>query len=150
MKASIATSLILLFSLASAFGQRATGESQITTLRERSDQFMTHVRDGDFASAFDHARTLPLAISGDGLASLEEKATSQHSGILEVYGEILEVQYIGYNALADFLLRFIYVVRYESGLVWWQLVFYRGSSAWLLSIIRYNADAAALIDITFR
>ena len=150
MKASIATSLILLFSFTSAFGQRATGESEITTLRERSDQFMTHVRDGDFASAFDHARTLPLAISSDRLATLEEKATSQLSGILEVYGEILEVQYIGYNALADFLLRFIYVVRYETHFVWWQLVYYRGASAWQLSGIRYDDDSAALMDITFR
>jgi len=111
---------------------------------------MAHVRDGDFVSAFDHARTLPLAIRDNSLDTLEEKATSQLAGIRDAYGEILEVQYIGYNALADFLLRFIYVVRYETGFVGWQLVYYRGESAWLLSIIRYNADAAALMDITFR
>jgi len=150
MKASIATMLILLFSFTSAFGQRFTEDSEITALRGGSDQFMAHVRDGDFVSAFDHARTLPLAIRDNSLDTLEEKATSQLAGIRDAYGEILEVQYIGYNALADFLLRFIYVVRYETGFVGWQLVYYRGESAWLLSIIRYNADAAALMDITFR
>ena len=147
----IALSIVLcMFCIASLFAQRSIEEETIFELKDRSDRFMSMIFDADYEGAFEYARSFPLAISPERIASLEETVQSQLSGILEIYGKVLQAQYIGYNALSDFLLRFIYVVRFERHFVWWQLVYYRGEFDWQLSSIKYNDDTETLMDITFR
>ncbi len=138
------------FSVASLYPQRSIDEKTVLELKNRSDQFIGKIYETDYQGAFEYARTFPLAISPERIATLEETVQSQLSGILEIYGKILQAQYIGYNALSDFLLRFIYVVRFERHFIWWQLVYYRGEFDWQLSSIKYNDDTDTLMDITFR
>ena len=138
------------FSVASLYPQRSIDEETVLELKNRSDQFIGKIYETDYQGAFEYARTFPLAISPERIATLEETVQSQLSGILEIYGKILQAQYIGYNALSDFLLRFIYVVRFERHFIWWQLVYYRGEFDWQLSSIKYNDDTDTLMDITFR
>ena len=139
-----------MISITSICAQRSTAEETVLELKNRSDQFISRIFETDYTAAFELARSFPLAISIERLTDLEETVKSQLPGILEVYGKILQAQYIGYNALSDFLLRFIYVVRFERHFIWWQLIYYRGEVDWQLSSIKYNDDTDSLMDITFR
>ena len=150
MKRTLLIFGLSVLSVVSLFAQRTIEEDTVRELKNRSDQFIAMIYETDYQGAFEYARSFPLAISSERIASLEETVQSQLSGILEIYGKILQAQYIGYNALSDFLLRFIYVIRFERHFIWWQLVYYRGEFDWQLSSIRYNDDTDTLMDITFR
>ena len=150
MKRTLLIFGLSVLSVVSLFAQRTIEEDTVRELKNRSDQFIAMIYETDYQGAFEHARSFPLAISSERIASLEETVQSQLSGILEIYEKILQAQYIGYNALSDFLLRFIYVIRFERHFIWWQLVYYRGEFDWQLSSIRYNDDTDTLMDITFR
>ena len=150
MKRVPALLCIVVFATCAVFAQRTVDEETIKTLQQRSVAFVGLVYQGDYAEAFDFVRGYPRAISNENLDELEVRAAKQLEEIQNAFGEKLEAQYIGFNALSDFLLRFIYVVRYELHFVWWQIVYYRGAEdTWLCSTISYDIDQDALMNLTF-
>jgi hypothetical protein len=141
---------IFLLATVSASAQRAIGEDTVQELQKRSSAFIALIYQSDYQKAFDFIRGYPSSISTENLDSLQASAAVQLEDIKQIYGEKLEVQYIGYNSLSNFLLRFVYVIRYEWHLVWWQVVYYRGAEdAWLCTSVSYENDYEALFDLTY-
>lgn len=150
MKRVLVFPCLFLVVLVSVSGQRQVGEEVVDGLKNLGGTFVALVNEGSYAKAFELIRNAPRAIGDEQLDTLEESASQQLERVREAYGEILETQYIGYNSLSNFLLRFVYVTRYQRHIVWWQVVFYRGiEDRWLFSSISYEDDVDALMDLTF-
>lgn len=150
MKRMIFALGICLLVTSPAIAQKTIDEETISELQQLSSQFMALVYEGKYQEAFDVIRNTPRAIGDEQLAALQSSAAEQLEQITGVYGAKLEAQYIGFNSLSNFLLRFIYVTRYERHIVWWQIVFYRGADdTWLFSTISYDDDMDALMGLTF-
>ena len=124
--------------------------SAFPELRERSDKFIGLIYEGRYQEAFELIRNLPIAISSENLSSLQDTVETQLDEIVNVYGDKLEVQFLGYNSISNFLVRYIYVIRYAYHFLWWQLVYYKGpEDKWLLSSIAFDDDTKALMDLAF-
>ncbi len=152
MKIRIAIVLLLLIWCVTipVTAQRSIDDEEVAALRTRSDLFISLVYEGSYADAFELVRSYPVAVTRQNLSSLQETVESQLDDIVNVYGAKLEAKYIGFNAVSDFLIRFIYVIRYEKHFLWWQLVYYRGAEdEWLLSSIAFDDDTKELMNQTF-
>ena len=135
--------------ISGAFAQRTVDEKTVSELQIRSNAFIGLIYQGDYQEAFDFIRGYPRAISIEKLDALQASAEVQLEDIKQIYGEKLEAQYIGFHALSDFLLRFVYVVRYEWHIVWWKVVYYRGAEdAWLCSSVSYDDNQDELMDLS--
>ncbi len=150
MKKTTTALLVFTCIVLSAAAQSSLSEETASMLRERSDEFMSYIFDGDYAAAFDFIRSVPTAISDSNIDSLESSASEQLEAVGQHYGDKIGYSYISTDTVSDFLARYRYAVRYEHHLIWWQIVYYRGmqegEEAWFIDNISYDDDIQALLD----
>jgi hypothetical protein len=146
MKRKALTILFLL--IAGAAFTQSVDPATMTSLEDLSRSFLELVYAGSYQEAFDLVRSSPVAIAAEQLDALQATAAEQLEAVQEVYGAKLGLSTVGRRAVSDFLVQYVYVIRYEWHFVSWQIIFYRGvGDRWLFSSISYDDKVEGLLEL---
>lgn len=108
-----------------------------------SDYFMSQIATGEVASAY----SLIAAYLGVDAASFEErgkKAEMSLSQLNSTLGKPLSFALLDKQAVGDHFYKTIYLLKYESAALVWELNFYQPQEGWKLVDINFNTDINAL------
>ncbi len=114
-----------------------------TKVDKVSDYFMTQIVNGEVSAAF----SLISAYLGVDQAAFEErgkKAELSLSQLSKTLGKPLAHALLEKQAVGDHFYKVIYLLKYESAALVWELNYYQPQQGWKLVDINFNTDINAL------
>jgi hypothetical protein len=108
-----------------------------------SDYFMSQIATGDVNGAF----SLIAAYLGVDPAGFEERGKKADTSLAQLnkkLGKPLSYALLEKQAVGDHFYKTIYLLKYESAALVWELNYYQPQQGWKLVDISYNADINAL------
>ena len=121
--------VILVAGALSAWGQKVDTVDDVKVV---TSAFLDFAVSGEFNQAFDYIGARPTGISEDDMADLEVQVIQQLTAIEDLYGRTVDYRLIEENLVSDFVLRLIYVVRYENYIIRWRFLYYNPRGTWKL------------------
>lgn len=140
-RASIPT--IFLTLLLSASLSSAKTLSDIDKVDKVSDFFMSQILSGDVPAAFALIATY-LGVDG---ASFEERGKKAELSLTQLnsnLGKPLSYALLEKQAVGDHFYKVIYLLKYETAALVWEINYYQPNEGWKLVDINFNTDINAL------
>jgi hypothetical protein len=109
------------------------------------EKFLLYILQGKTSEAFAVSR----AAGGRGGDDLQwsDLVSSTHAQLIEVkhkYGEPLGWELVREYRVNETLRRYVYLFKYDSGVLHWEFVFYRPRNDWRLTAVHFDATLDAL------
>lgn len=108
-----------------------------------SDHFMSQILSGEVASAY----SLIAAYLGVDAASFEERSKKTELNLSQLntkLGKPLSVALLEKKSVSDHFYKTIYLLKYETAALIWELNYYQPTEGWKLVDISYNTDINSL------
>ena len=118
----------------------------IDDVKEVTVAFLDFVVKEEFNQAFDYIGDRPTGISQDNLAQLEVQVIQQLTAIEGNYGRIIDYIMVEEELVSDFVLRLVYVVRYEDYIIRWRFLYYKPRDTWKLASLFFDDQLEDLFD----
>lgn len=137
----ILTILFLVISLASCAQKKTTGKELINKV---CDDYMRLFAEGKTGEAGKLLQQNTV-IDASAIQSLEEKIEQQKSNYFPSYGKIISSEFVIEKNIKDFLLKRIYILRFEKYYLKFEFTLYKTNDGWTITNFIYNDDLTGLL-----
>ena len=138
MKPAFITAISLTLLLSASLSSAKT-LSDTTKVDKVSDFFMSQILSGDVPAAFALIATY-LGVDG---ASFEERGKKAELSLTQLnssLGKPLSYALLEKQAVGDHFYKVIYLLKYETAALVWEINYYQPSEGWKLVDINFNTD----------
>lgn len=110
-----------------------------------SDKIIIHIRNQEYANAFEEIHKY-WPLPENELEQLESQTVKQFNLVADRFGNIIGSDFIKDKTIKDFVLRKIYVIRFEKHMIRVQFTYYRNDKGWVLNGFKWDDDFEELFD----
>lgn len=140
---------LLLLLVASSFSAKLLAQADkvlpsLAASLELSAEAMKDATAGQYRAAFNRFRAywpLPEVEIDQAIERIEKGMTK----ITSRFGKSLGFAFAGRQTSGDFLVRYIYVQKFQNGLVRWSFTYYRPDKHWLVLGVSFDDDYESLL-----
>jgi hypothetical protein len=143
MKNVIKLACVFIIMQTSVFGQEILKDANAVT--KHADKVIHQIEKMNISEAFAELKVY-WPLPENEISSLESQTLRQLNVATDRFGKIIGSSFIIEEKVADFLVRRIYVIRYEKHLIRVMFVYYKNDEGWILNAFNWDDKADDLFE----
>ena len=141
--------LLCLFLLSGQAAADIEENPKLTTkesTRALAEKFMSSLQTGEINESFKIIRSY-MPIPDLEFANMTAKTEENLLYIEPRFGKLLGYELLKEDTIKEYMIRYIYVQKYEQHLLRWFFIFYKAQEEWLINVFYWDDKAQDLFDL---
>ncbi len=114
-------------------------------LSEHSERVMDFLKDSEFQKAFTELQEY-WPLPENEMVQLETQTIKQFNMVADRFGDIIGVDFIKDETIKDFVVKKIYVLRFEKHMIRVLFTYYRNNEGWILNGFKWDDQFGELFE----
>ena len=110
-----------------------------------TEGFLKEIINKNYGKAFNMIRPY-FPIDESTFDNIKNQTESQLAGIESDFGKLVDYRLVKVKKIKDFVIRYVYVIRYEKHPVRWVFTYYKGKNSWHLDKLQWDDKIDRLFE----